>query len=176
MELKITKDKNARWNKMLLFLTKLGKYAHLAWFLLSIWPIWPLFLFCFFFWGGGRFQLSPLSSPSSSSFIIIIIIIVIIITIISLAYVAGVLRGGKGGKTSAWSSRRSDAGGSRKGNACKDVGYTYKFCFKTWRVNLPFHYDVMLAAQGLSHRVSLAICAGLFSSVFWTARSILLQA
>ena len=40
MEFKITKDKIANWNKIFLFLNKVKKiYSHLAWFLLSIWPI-----------------------------------------------------------------------------------------------------------------------------------------
>ena len=39
MEFTMTEDKIARWNKMLLFLIKIRKYTHLAWFLLSIWPI-----------------------------------------------------------------------------------------------------------------------------------------
>ena len=38
MEFKIAKDKIVRWNKMF-FWIKLRKYFHLAWFLLSIWPI-----------------------------------------------------------------------------------------------------------------------------------------
>ena len=40
MEFKMTEDKIARWNKMLLFfLLKIRTCTHLAWFLLSIWPI-----------------------------------------------------------------------------------------------------------------------------------------
>ena len=47
IEFKITNDKIVRWNKMLLFWIKLRKYTHIAWFLLSIWPISS-------FWGGFR--------------------------------------------------------------------------------------------------------------------------
>ena len=39
MEFKITMDKIARWNKMLLFWNEKRKDTPLAWFLLSIWPI-----------------------------------------------------------------------------------------------------------------------------------------
>ena len=54
MEFKITKDKIARWNKMLLFWIKWRKYTHIAWFLLSIWHISS-------FGGGGFRCLSQLS-------------------------------------------------------------------------------------------------------------------
>ena len=42
---KVTKDKIAQWNKMLLFWIKLTTWIHLAWFLFSIWPISCFILF-----------------------------------------------------------------------------------------------------------------------------------
>jgi len=60
MEFKITKDKIARWNKLLLFWIKLRKYTHLAWFLLSIWPIssflrgFQVFVAAFYRWNKAK--------------------------------------------------------------------------------------------------------------------------